>query len=116
MAFGINGTDFLQTPSVDKWVSKPVLDVTGKGNPVYPSVMEYELKWDIIDSASLDQLFDFYDTGVASGTVIVSLPEWKSSTYQFKNYTGCVIYEPEVGDYFVEYVTDVRLLIANIRV
>ena len=51
-----------------------------------------------------------------SGTVVVSLPEYGSATYEFKNYSGCTLSELQRSDYFVEHTQDVRLLIRNIVV
>ena len=50
-----------------------------------------------------------------TGTVVVDLPKWGDTDFTYFSYNGTVFREPEVGDFFVNHVTDVRLVIGNIR-
>jgi hypothetical protein len=114
---GINGVQLILQPATQGWVSRDPLDIDGNGHPIYPSVRQYEMNWEFIDENSFGQILGFWTTQSLSGSVVATLPYWQpmSGTYMMNDYTGCVLYEPQGGDYFMGYRTNVKLLIGNIR-
>ena len=116
MTYKIDGTELNLQPTSGRWIENTSYGIDGRGHPVYSSLREFEISWDLIDIDDLDQIYSFYETCVLSGGSVVELPKYSYSSYSFYAYTGCVLYEPTVEQYFQEYVTNVRLLIAHINV
>lgn len=115
MTYRIQSTTLTTQPSEGNWVQRPSLGDDGAGHPVYPAPREYQLSWNIIDAPSYNQLQNFYDVAGNTGTVSVTLPQYASSTYQDKDYSGCVLQEPNYDKYFEQHYMGVKLLIVNIR-
>ena len=116
-SFAINGTELLLYPTEFSWVGRSPLGYTGDGHPEYGGdSREFQMRWNVESSLQFQQLIGFFNAAVSTGTVSVDLPQWNNANYLFYRYTGCVISEPEMGRYFTEHPSDVRLLISNIRV
>lgn len=114
-SFKFNGVEILQ-PSVHRWVPRALLGLTGAGQPVYSGVREYELRWQLSSIGDFYQLQRSFDNLSGSTTAVVDLPLLRSTgTYSFYAYSGCVLREPEYGNWFNGYYQDVTLLIHNIR-
>lgn len=114
-AIKIQGTLLNLQPSSHNWIPRNSLGIDGGGHPIYPSVREYELKWDLMSISEYDQLINFYNAVSSTGSVVVDLPRYNNSSYTFYSYTGCTLQEPEIGGFFEECVQDVTLLILKIR-
>lgn len=116
--FGINGTEFIIQPSEGHWVPRNTLAIDGAGHPIYPSVREFELDWDIIDTPTWSQLQAFYNLCGNTGTVVVNLPTYGSSPFIYKPYSGCTMGEPEIAGSFLTqdgYLQKAKVVIMNIR-
>lgn len=113
MPYQINGTDLTLQPEMGAWVNRQGYGKDGSGHEVYPRNRQFELRWGFISIADFQQLRNFYEA-VTTGTVVVSLPQFGAASYSFYSYSGCVLREPEVGAYFEEYLSDVRLIVTNI--
>lgn len=113
-SFAIQGTDFLLQPTSTRWVDRNELGFDGGAHPVYPSVREFEMSWQLISMSDLSQIIGFYNSVQNTGTVSVDLPTWNGSSYSFQRYSGCTLGEPSVGNFFNGYVQEIRLLIYNI--
>lgn len=118
----------LTQPTFGQWLPREPLGIDGNGHAVYPALREFEMTWDLMDLDTAHQLQDFYDDTLVTGTVVVDLPLFNSDnihhgtppidtrdTYNFFSYTGCVLREPEFGQYFEYARGDVKLLIVRIR-
>jgi len=114
MTYKINGTEITTQPTTGKWVKRESIGVDGNGKDVYVGVRAYELKWQLIDPATFNQLQVFYNAVATTGTAVVDLPEYSKSTYAFFSYTGCVLNEPEIDAYFTGHHLNASLLITNI--
>lgn len=112
--YAINGTNFSLPPSKGKWMQRDSLGLDGNNRPIYPSIREYEMTWELMPISDLKQIIDASLMSV-TGTVVADLPKWGDTDFTFYSYSGTVFREPEVGEYFVDHVTDVRLMIGNIR-
>lgn len=113
--YRINDTDFLLQPTSGQWLGRDNLGIDGNGHKIYPADRQFELSWDLIDVASLKQLQDWFDNIGATGTVSIDLPTYKTATYGFTTYSGCVIQEPEFGPYFAEHLTSMKLMVTGIK-
>jgi hypothetical protein len=115
-SFCVNNVQFALLPTSGKWVSRSPIGITGDGHEIYGRSREFECRWDLSTQASIFQLNNYFLAIGVTGTVVVSLPEYGAATYEFKNYSGCILSELERSEYFVEHTQDVRLLIRNIVV
>lgn len=113
-SFAINGTRFLLQPSSSKWVDKSLVGIDGNGFPIYPVTREYEMSWGLAHPNDVKQFIDSFNQSSYTGTVVFDLPEWGADDYKFQSYSGCVLREVNVGEYFNGYITGVRLLIHKI--
>lgn len=114
-SYRINGTDLLMQPTSGKWMPRPELGIQGDGHAVYPGVREFEMRFNLQSPGEYNQLINWFDAHQPSGTVVVDLPRFGYNIYDFYSYTGCVIREPEMNEYFNENHTEVVLLVTNIR-
>ena len=114
--FKLNGIDILD-PSTHRWLSRNMLGISGAGQPIYSGVREYEMKWQLTSIGEYYQLLSAFSNLSGSNTVVMSLPQFTSTgTYEpFYAYSGCILREPEYGQWFNGYYQDVSLLITNIR-
>lgn len=113
--YGINGVNLLLPPSTGKWGERDVLGYDGNGRPIYPSIREFTMTWELMDVTSLQQLINAQLSVANTGTSVVDLPKWGASDYLFDSYSGTFVNEVSVGQYFTGYVQSVTLLITNIR-
>jgi hypothetical protein len=116
--YRINGHVIL-TPSEGHWLDRELLDVQGDNRPIYAAPRAYELTWELMDYPEWSALHMLYQQVEASGTCVVRLPAFAYATgtaWAFREYSGCTLAEPMSDSFFSEYVTNVTLLIANIRV
>lgn len=114
-SYAVNGTRFLLQPTTAKPSARTILGIDGGGHPIYPSVREFEIHWELAHPNDVKQLIDAFDTVSNTGTITFDLPEWGADDYKFVRYSGCTMQEPTVGDYFNGYITDVRLIIMKVN-
>jgi hypothetical protein len=114
--YAVGNVAFSLQPTSGKWSSRSPIGITGDGHEIYGRTHEFECRWSLSTQASIFQLHNYFLAVGISGTVVVSLPEYGSAAYEFKNYSGCTLSELQRSDYFAEHTQDVRLLIRNIIV
>jgi len=114
-SYKINSTEFLMQPTSGRWMPRSELGVQGDGHAVYSGVREFEMRFNLQDPSEYYQLINWFNGHQPSGTVVVDLPQFGANIYNFYSYSGCVIREPEMNEYFNENHTDVLLLVTNIR-
>jgi len=115
MTYKINGSAITLQPAEGQWKDRESIGVDGNGHAVYSGKREYEMRWGFMLASEFNQLVTFFNTVGNTGTAVVSLPQYGASSYAFYDYTGCVLREPESGDFFEQYVSDVRLLVVKIN-
>lgn len=120
MTTGLSGTYAVNAvnicPENGHWIPKPAIGIDGNGHSIYPAFKDFELSWGFISMSDFSTLYDAYLLVSNTGTITVDLPDITASDFRFTRYSGCIVHEPQVGEYFEGYVTDVRLLITSIRV
>lgn len=114
-SYGVNGTDFTLQPTYGRWIPLAPLGFTGDGHPIYSAIHEYEIHWSLTSQADLNQIQIFRDSTLLTGTAIVDLPIYRGASYIFTSYTGCTLYEPDRGQYFVDHTSEFVLIVGNIR-
>jgi hypothetical protein len=115
VSYGVNGVEFLLQPESGRWDAKNDLGFDGNGHPIYPAVGEFTLSWGLVSPAEFEQMNNFYISS-STGTVVTDLPKWGGTPYQFYSYSGTIVQRPEVGEYFMGYMKDVKLVVSRIRV
>lgn len=111
----INGTELLLQPTSGRWLPRTMLGVSGDGHGIYSGVREFEMRFQLGSPQDYNQVITFFNSIQPTGTAVVTLPRFGYSTYEFFDYSGCTIREPETGPYFSEYQNDLLLLITNIK-
>lgn len=114
--FGFNGTTLSAQPTSHKWIMSDQIGEDGSGRGIYAAYNQYELKWDFLTPAEFNEIYNFFQAIGQTGTVVASLPKFNDTTYVFYGYSGCVLRKPDVGEWFQNYVSDVRMLIVRILV
>lgn len=114
-SYGINGTDFTLQPTSGRWFPRTPVGFDGNGRAIYAPLREFEIRWDFIDMTSANQIQTFVDSIGATGSVIVDLPKYMATPYQFESYTGCHLNQPELDIYFEEHLSNMMLLVTSIR-
>lgn len=115
MSYAINGVTFTLQPTSGQWLPRLTLGIDGNGKMVYAPLRQFQMTFDLSTPAEFDQFRTYFDSLSVTGSLIVDLPRWDSTTYVFRSYTGCYIREPEVSTYFTENLQRVVLLVTNIR-
>lgn len=114
MPYQVNGVDITLQPTTGRWVPREQVGMDGGGHPVYVGVREFELRWDLMTPAQFDQLQSFFAAVSTTGTCTMGLPKYASNIWEFFNYSGCTLSEPEMDVYFTEHLTSAMLLVRNI--
>lgn len=116
MTYKINGTSITLQPSTGKWADREQIGVDGNGRAIYSAFRDFELTWELISVSDYQQLKNFFDTIGSTGTVVATLPQYGASSYADYDYTGCVLRDPQVGEYFETYISNVKMLIVHVRI
>lgn len=114
-SYRLNGTELTMQPTVGKWLPRTELGIDGLGHAVYSGVREFEMRFNLQSPDEYNQLITFFNGHQPSGTVVVDLPGFGINSFNFIPYSGCVIREPEMSEYYNENHTEVVLLVSNIR-
>lgn len=111
-----NGTVLTAQPSSHKWIPGDLIGEDGSGRGIYAAYNQYELKWDFLTPAEFNEIYNYFLAIGQTGTVVATLPQFNATEYQFYSYSGTVLRKPEVGEYFQNYLSDVKMLIVRILV
>src|SRR5688572_20057816 len=113
--YGFNGTDLTLQPTTGRWVERTQYGIDGGAHPIYAQNRSFEITWQLISPEDAKQVIDFYNVVGSTGTAVACLPQWGSVDYRFKNYSGTTLQEPIVGEYFMGFIQEVKLLILNVN-
>lgn len=115
-AYAFNGVDLPIQPTSGQYGQRKSLGVDGNNVVIYEPIYSFTMTFDALTMSEFNQLYDFWQTVVNSGSISVDLPQKDADTYVFKTYTSCVVDEPTVGAFFQTYVSEVKILVRNITV
>lgn len=120
--YRINGRVILE-PTTFRWRERTVLDVQGDNRPIYSAVRSAELRWQLDYYEQLSLLLATFGEMQSTGSAVVRIPAWPDyqtyptatgTAYGFREYSGCALGEPSVGNFFEGFPTEVALVIGNI--
>jgi len=112
--YKINGTQ-LRKPTTGRWLDKKEVGHSGVGNPIYGGYRDFELSWDFLLPAEINLVESAFLFSQNSGSVVVELPQYADS-FVAREYSGCYLSSPVVGEYFEGYFSDVTLIVKKVRV
>ena len=115
MSYKINGTTLTLQPETGKWSDNEQIGVDGNGHAIYSATREFELQWGVMSMSEWNELNGLFSAIGSTGTAVVELPQYAGSSWAFHEYSGTVLREPRVGDFFEQHVTDVTMLIVKIK-
>lgn len=113
--YAINGTSLSLQPTSGRWMPQDELRISGDGHSIYPTVRDFELQWQLESPSDFNQLVSMFNSIQITGTVVVDLPAYGNALYTFFSYSGCVLRQPEIGNYFEQNINNVVLVVRNIR-
>jgi hypothetical protein len=114
--YAVNGVDFSLQPTTGKWIARETFGVDGHGHPIYSPIRSFEVSWQLSHPSDLKQIIDAYNLISTTGTSSFDLPKWGTAILtEFHTYSGCIVDEPILEDYFAGYSQNIRWTIRNIR-
>lgn len=106
---GFNGTGLMLPPTTAGWVSQDTLGISGEGKGIYGSLREFQMTFNLTTQNEFYELLYYFGT-MATGTIVATLPAWNSNVFYYREYSGVVIRQPEMSEYFAEeYFSSVKL-------
>ena len=114
--YRVNGVDFPIDPSEAQWMPRKGLGLDGFNRTIYEPVRSFSMTFDGLSQDQYTALRNFWALMLTYTTVSVDLPQFDSTVWQFKTYSGCVIDEPANGLFMSQFQTSVKLMIRNIVV
>ena len=115
MAYEINGTGIPIDPTEGRWMDQDIEGIDGNGRAIYAGPREFEMRWGLLSHDQVWQLQDWWQTIGSTGTITAALPRYAWPVYEFFTYTGVYIQQPRLDVYFTDSLTDVTLLVTNIK-
>lgn len=115
MPYKINSTEFTLPPTTGRWIIPDALGIGVSGVARYPAVKQFELLWDFMSPAEYSQLKTWYAYQNNTGTITADLPDIEAASYEYRTFSGVVMFHPIVGEYFEGYLSDVSVILSNIR-
>lgn len=114
--YAVNGVDFTLQPTSARPAQRTNYGIDGGGHPIYDAHRDYEIQWDLMPPADVVQIINAYNLVQNTGTLSFDLPKYGSNLVnEFHTYSGTTIDEPEFGEGFMGYWTNVRLVIHLVR-
>ncbi len=115
MPYRFDGVDLVLAPLDGHWVDQEVLGVDGNNRSIYPATRMFQMVWTLLGTEAFNQLFDQWDALSTTGSIVVDLPELGADPFVFRSYTGAIVDQPLMGEYFQEHYQKVTMLIRNVR-
>jgi hypothetical protein len=115
MPYKLDGVELVEDPLDGHWVDQEVLGIDGNNRPIYASTRMFEMVWQLMSPESFNQLFDQWDALSTTGSIVVDLPELGVDPFVFRSYTGAIVEQPMMGEYFQGFYDKVTMVIRNVR-
>lgn len=115
MPYKLDGVELVTDPLDGHWVDQEVLGIDGNNRSIYSATRMFELVWTLMSPESFNQLFAQWDALSTTGSIVVDLPEIGVDPFVFRSYTGAIVDQPLMGEYFQEHYQKVTMLIRNVR-
>lgn len=105
-------------PTAVQWMPRSVLDVQGDNRPIYSPIHTVQLRWEFVNYEQWASAQDVFNLVQSTGTAVATLPGFPTATgsaMAYQDYSGCVLGEPQVGQFFAEsYPESMILVVTNI--
>lgn len=109
---GFNGTGLMVQPTTAGWVQQDEIGINGLGISIYPALREFQLTFNLTSQGELYELINYFDQIGTTGSIVATLPAWGANTFQYRNYSGVVLKQPSMTEYFAEqWSTEVNLVL-----
>lgn len=110
MTIQFNGTGLSLQPTEVLWVEQDSLGFAGNGAGIYPAIRECQLVFNLPHQQYFYELWNYFQM-FTTGSVTATLPEWAAPVFRYKNYSGAIVHQPQMGGaYFAEeYLQEVRV-------
>lgn len=102
-------------PANGQWRPRHILGISGEGRPITTGPFEFEIRYEFLSVPDFDAIHDIWSALQATGTLVAELPDILASTYSFRQFSGCYMEEPSVGQYFEQYYSEVLIRVKNIN-
>lgn len=115
--YTVNG--IVLCPTESQWLPQRPLDIQGDGRPLYSGVQAMRLTWEFTSNEEWAKAQEAFKTTSVTGSAVVELPAFPTTnpqSYAFREYSGVVVGQPAVEEFFAEHVSGMVLLITNIVV
>lgn len=107
---GFNGTGLMLQPTTAHWNFSEPLGYNGNGQGIYPALHEFEMVFNLESQGEWYELMTYFKMVSITGTITATLPDPYSSTFAYRNFSGCVLRMPTMSEYFnEEYSSDVHI-------
>lgn len=93
------------------------LGIQGDGRAVYPGTRTAQMTWNFTSYEEWANVIHVFNQIVSDGDLVVQVPAYPTvsgSSYAFTEYSGCFVSEPQLGPFFADYPSNVKLLIYGI--
>jgi hypothetical protein len=109
---GFNGTGLMLQPTTAGWSPQDSLGVNGFGQKIYPSLQEFQMAFNLTSQGEWFELLTYFNMISTTGSITATLPDPKSNTFSYRDFSGCILYKPEMSEYFAEeYSQEVKVTV-----
>lgn len=109
---GFNGTGLMLAPTTAGWSPQDSLGINGYGQAIYPSLREFHMEFNLESQGEFYELINYFRQVSTTGTLVATLPAWGTNTFQYRDYSGTIVRQPEMGEYFAEeYPSAVKIIL-----
>ena len=107
---GFNGTGLMLPPTTAGWMEQESIGTNGAGYQIYPALREFQMTFNLTSQNEWFELRNYFNMVGTTGTLVATLPDIDNNTFAYKNYTGVILRQPTMQEYFnEEWSTEVRV-------
>lgn len=99
---GFNGTGLMLPPTTAGWVEQDAIGTNGAGYNIYPALREFRMVFNLTDQGVWYELRNYFNRVGTTGTLVATLPDIDGNTFAYKNYSGVILRQPTMTEYFAE--------------
>jgi hypothetical protein len=97
-------------PTTAGWVSQDSLGTNGSGHNIYPALREFQMTFNLESQGEFYELINYFNMVGVTGSLVATLPAWGTNTFQYRDYSGTILRQPEMTEYFAEeYASEIKI-------
>ena len=109
---GFNGTGLMLPPTTAGWLEQSAIGTSGDGHIIYPAFREFQLTFNLTSQQEWYELLAYFNRVSVTGTLVASLPDYSSNTFAYRNFSGVILRQPTMTEYFnEEWSSEVKLVL-----